>query len=262
MARLIELNKRRAGLEFKRSVFGEYVEDELRQLGLAITSISEKAKAAKAELLYPKQNKLDELSGKLEAVEPEQMKECLSSKSGEAYELLHQRGEIIKENFKNRLEIAKVLVILPMLKEEERKAVSESIRTGCVAGEIEISSLESDALDNLARFLSRCGIRCSVKEGKLMPADGSELEELRLEMSARNVWVTKEVKEKLDENLGKLKGVNSRIQLMNAERYVKKFTEEEERQFEELQSEYLRLLKEQDELLGDFNAEEKLSVKA
>jgi len=81
-------------------------------------------------------------------------------------------------------------------------------------------------------------------------------------MRSRNVWVSREIKEKLDSNMKRIEEINPEIQLRNAQRHIKVFNEEEEKLFASLQEEYLKLLKEQDELLSDFNEEEKLSVKA
>ena len=51
--------------------------------------------------------------------------------------------------------------------------------------------------------------------------------------------------------------VNSLIQLRNAERQIKVFDSREEDEFSALQRQYLELLKEQDELLREYNEEEK-----
>jgi hypothetical protein len=257
--RLIELNKRKAELEFQKSVFGVEGGDEMREVNSDILDLLKKTKGI--AITYPKQGKLDELGAKLRDFSAEQMKEALSSRSGDAYDLLQERGTIIKENYRNRLEVAKLSLTISMLSGDERKAVSDAIRSGRLGGSIKISSLNGSSLSNMARFLRRCGMPCDAKDGELVPAEGVDAE-VRLEMQDRHVWVSQDAKEKLDENLGMMKGLTQKIQLINAQRYVKDFNEDEEKEFEELQNEYLRLLKEQDELLREFNAEGKFSVKA
>lgn len=261
MAKLIELNKRKAELEFKKEVYGEECEREMKEIS-GLPDIIKKAEAAGVALIYPRQNKLEEMSGRLKEFSPQQIKESLAGKSGDAYGLLHERGIIVKQNYRNRLEIAKLCVIVSMLNTEEKQAVSGAVRAGAVAEKIAVSTLKEDALERLATFMRRCGVNCNAGEGGLLPSGSAEKKEVCMEMSNKKVWINEGMKDELDENLGKLRDVNSRIQLINAERYIKKFSDEEEKNFEELQNEYLNLLKKQDELLKDFNEEEKLSVKS
>jgi len=261
MAKLIELNKRKAELEFKKEVYGEECEAEMKEIS-ALPGIIKKAEKAGVELIYPRQDKLEEMGERLKEFSPQQIKDGLAAKSGDAYGLLHERGIIVKENYRNRLEIAKLCVIVSMLNADEKNAVSRAVRTGAVAEAIAISTLKADAVERLATFMRRCGINCTAGEEGLKPSDSAEKKEVCMDMSNKKVWITEDMKDELDENLGKLKDVNSKIQLINAERYIKKFSDEEEKNFEELQNEYLNLLKKQDELLKDFNEEEKLSVKS
>lgn len=213
-------------------------------------------KTAKVEIVCPNQNKLDDMTGKLSEFSAEEIKDGITNKTGEAFDILCERGEIIKKNYKNRLEIAKLSVIISMLK-DEKTAVSDAVKLGAVENNISIT-LEEKVAKNLVRFMRRCGIGCDIQEGMLVPND-SKNEEC-IELATKSVWVDLNTKEKLRENLEKMKEVNTKIQLMNAVRYVKKFSEEEEKDFEEFQGAYLNLLKEQDELLKEFNDEERLSV--
>lgn len=256
----MELNKRKAELEFRKAVFEDENADELRVIDAEISRIKKEADSAGIEIVHPKQSKLDEMNATLGGFSPEDIRKSIAGKSGEPYEVLTERGKIVKENYKKRLEIAKLMVVSSMLNSEEKKAVLEAVRAGVLANDIAISSLEGNALNNLARFLRRCGIECVIEGKQLMPGNGQEGREIMLEMSNKSIWVNDTIKEQLDENLDRIKGVNSKIQLKNAVRYVKKFTDEEEKEFEDLQAEYLTLLKKQDELLKEFNDEEKLSV--
>ncbi len=48
--------------------------------------------------------------------------------------------------------------------------------------------------------------------------------------------------------------MSKKIQLWNAQRQIKKFTEKEEQDFELLQKEYLEILKEKDSILEKFGS--------
>ncbi|MBD3209989.1 hypothetical protein GF318_01255 [Candidatus Micrarchaeota archaeon] len=262
IARLIELEKRKAELEFKKKVFGEENPEQEQELQGYLQELKKNAEETGVKVLVPNKDELDRLSERLGSFSPEELRSAVSTRSGEAYEVLAERGEIIKENFKNRLEIAKLSVVTSMLSDEEKGGIEKVVRSGSLKQPIKVSTLEKEAREKLARFMRRCGIECSAKEDEILPGNGGFLKEIRLEMPDRTVWVSEEAKEQLDEILSKIKDINSKIQLKNAERYVKNFTEEEEKAFEMLQSEYLELLKKKDELLQSFNEEEKLLVRS
>jgi uncharacterized membrane protein YgaE (UPF0421/DUF939 family) len=114
----------------------------------------------------------------------------------------------------------------------------------------------------LARFLRRCGIVCRAEGKDIRPAEEPDELEIRMEISNRLVWVSEAAKWQLEENLKRINDLNSHIQLKNAERQIKRFSDAEEEQFADLQRRYLELLKQQDELLREFNEEERLAVKA
>lgn len=260
MAKLIELSKRKAELEFKKSVYDVDCEGELKFISSTLDGITERTKQTGVELITPRQNKLDEMNQRLSAFSPQELKEGLEKKSGEAYEALNEKGIVVKENYKNRVEIAKLCVIAAKLNPGEKELVSNTIKSGILSDRINVSSLEGNDRKKLARVLRRCGINCISHEDELIPEEEIEEKEVRVELPNRSVWIIESMKGRLDENLEKIEEMNRKIQLLNAERYVKEFSEEEEKNFEELQAEYLGLLKEQDEMLKEFNEEEKITI--
>lgn len=265
LARLIELNKKKAELEFQSRVLGQKPDGELRRVSAVAGEFADKAKAAGVRLVYPNQERLDCYAKDLEAFPADALREGLKVRDGRAYQTLKERGMIVKKNYENRAEIAKLLILIARMNNDEGDALAAAIASGVVNAPMKASSLDGPSREKLARFLRRCGIMCAVSGDGLAPADGaddSDGKEIRVEMPNRWVWVSEGSKERLEENLKRMNDLNARIQLKNAERQIKVFSDEEEEHFASLQKDYLGLLKEQDELLKEFNEEEGLSVKS
>jgi len=262
LSRLIELNKKKAELQFQAKVLGASSEGELRRVSSNADELADRAKAAGIRLVFPSQDMLDELASALDEFPPDAIREGIKVRDGKAYQTLKERGMIVKKNFENRSEIAKLLIIIARMSEEERNGALRAIASGAFEKPLAASSLDEAARAKLARFLRRCGINCTQLGNELMPANDAACEqEIRIQMPNRSVWVNESAKGRLEENLKKMQHLNARIQLKNAERQIKVFSEEEEGVFATLQKEYLELLKEQDEVLREFNEEEGLSAK-
>lgn len=256
--RLIELKKRAAELEFRKNVLEEGCDEELEKVSSRAAELRSRTEKAGVEVFYPSQERLDELGEKLKGFEPRMLREAMGSRSGPAYETLNERGQLIKRNFENRLEIAKLSLIVARMGAKEKKEAGDAIGKGLPC-RLRIDTIGDADKKRLVRFMRRCGIDCAVsglfKEGEA-PAD-----EVIVELPKRKVWVSPDVQEKLESNLERMKAISPRIQLKNAQRHVKEFSAEEEEDFANLQQEYLDLLKEQDELVKGYDEESKLYIK-
>jgi len=244
-------------------VLGANCDAELQTLAAEAAKISATLKSAGVELAVPNDKQLGEYGKELEGFAPEQLKEAMKTRSGEAYEALSKRGEIVKRNQDNRLEIAKLSIALSRLLPKERDPLMNAIRLGTLENKVELKSPDDQHRKAITRFMRRCGIACRLSGNLIIPAEEEEdLErEVKLTVSNRTVWVSEGVKAQLEENMQKISNINPRIQLKNAERQVKLFSDAEERDFASLQRQYLELIKERDELLRPFMEEENLSVK-
>ena len=260
LSRLIELNKKRAELEFKKSVLGEE-DPSLRHIISNQAELASKAKAASIELVMPNQNALDSLGKQLESFPPDSIREGLKVRDGKAYQVLRERGLIVMKNHMNRLEIAKLSVAIAKAAGPEREAVIAAVRSGSLSSPIALESLDEQGVKGIARFLRRCGLCCVSSGRQISPSPEPTEKEVRLDVSNRSVWVSESAKGELEKNLERIKAINATIQLRNAERQIKAFSEDEESRFASLQKEYLDLLKQQDEILREFNEEERISVK-
>ncbi|MBU1165762.1 hypothetical protein KKF81_02355 [Candidatus Micrarchaeota archaeon] len=260
ITKLIVLRKRKAEAEFKIKVLNADCQKELDRMNNNAKELEAKLRSCNIEIIYPNQDKLENLSNQLNEHTHPQIKEAIMAKEGQIYETLIEKGEIVKENFINRLEIAKVVLMIAKTGESEQKMITTAVRAGKLNEPMIIDSLSEINRKNLARFLNRCGIHCRLTDNQLAPDNGND-EETRVELRTRHVWVNQEIKEKLELNLKRITEITPPIQLKNAQRHVKIFSDEEENEFNSLQKEYLELLKEQDGLLTEFDGEEKLSVK-
>jgi hypothetical protein len=256
IAKLIRLNKKKAELEFKKNVLGIECENELKEVSSKAAELDWKLKQAGIEIVYPNQNKLEELAKKMEEYTPEQLKQAMSTKSGEAFVILNERGVIVKANHENLNEVAKLSFMISKLQPEEKTALTNAVKEGKIET-AKVESLDEKDRANIAKFLFRCGMTCSLNGSELTPEEPEEYE-VCVKLSNKNVWVSKETAEKLEVNLKKMDEIGSKIQVNNAVRHIKTFSEEEENAFTSLQAEYLELLKEQDGLLKEYDGESKL----
>lgn len=213
------------------------------------------------EIILPNDNRLRELGEALSTFSPQQLREAMTLRSSRAYELLLQRGEVVKQNQDNRLEIAKLAMTLSRMPSHDRDLLAAAVKSGSLGGTMRLEFTSEGIVKDAARFLRRCGMGCRVL-GRSLIADTQPPGEVRMEFANRSVWVSADVRGKLEENLAKIGQLTAGIQLKNAERQIKRFSEQEESEFEALQRQYLDLLKQQDELLREFNEEENIPVKS
>jgi hypothetical protein len=251
---LIELNKKRAELEFKRTVLGAKCDADIAAVRKDIESLG--AKIGGMNVILPNQRKLDDLGKVLASYGPSEIKEAIKSKSGPAYDALTQRGQIVKANFENKLEIAKLNLEVSRLKDEDRARALDVLRMGAIFGPFALASADEPTIIRIARFLRRCGIPCRRAGMEIIPG-GENDSEVRMQITNRIVWVSEETRKKLEQNMSRTQQISMKVQLRNAERQVLVFDDTQERDFASLQQEYLSLLKEQDELLKEFDAEER-----
>jgi hypothetical protein len=240
IVRIIESEKRKAESDFRKSI------------GLESEAVS--VESSDVEIVYPKQDRIEDIGKMLKEHSPEEIKEALRGRKGEVYEILSERGKIIRMNFENRFEIAKLTAMLVKLNEKEKAEIKKAIRIGKFDEPMDISSLDEEKRERLAKFMQRCGITCSVNESQLSPKEAEE-KEVPMRVENRNVWLSAEASDQLDSNLKRIHELGSQLQVKNAKRHIMVFNEEEEKVYNELQHEYLTLLKQQDELLKEYNAE-------
>ena len=261
----IELNKQRAELDFKVkfSVQNESLKSELKKIETQIAVIADKLIKVGLRVALPKENQLNNFNSELKKFKDSEILEALKLKQGKIYDLLLARGVIIKENFDNKHNIAKINILLSKFPVTIRTKLLEALREGKLSFDVSFDVDEKSRL-LLAKLFNRLGVQVFIN-GKLLSgsSSGQPLDknvtytETSIVLGNKCVWVAADMADSLIELNNKIRQISTKIQLRNAERQVKIFNENEEQEFVQLQSEYLSLLKNQDALLEDFYSEER-----
>jgi hypothetical protein len=262
---LLEQKKRKAEMEFRLKLLSSASSDEdainsvkksIREADEAVGSQLGRLESAGISLVRPFGQKIDSYDEQLSGFSSEDVLGAIRSKKGDAYDVLASKGELIKKNHSNRSNIAKILLLSSKM--ESKDSLIEAIHNGEIEECIPVLGLSNDEANLLARLLRRVGIPATLcEDGIHKGEDGCDLQ---VDIAGSVVWLDSEKHDTLKENIEKIRKLNSRIQLKNAERQIKDFSEDEESEFASIQAEYLRLLKEQDELLKDFKEEENLVI--
>ena len=262
----IELNKKKAELEFKYAIIHEKnksenkteIEKELAVIHNKIASIQAKLTENQIPIVMPYQEEIEILTERLKNVNHTMILTALQAKKGAVYELLTLRGTILKNNFEKRTDIAKLLLLMNSFSTNMKTDVYTAIKKGKITGEIGCSEDESKK-KLLMKLFWRIGI-VSYVDGNSITAQKTEHnqeEEMQIVLQDnKKVWITQSKQTILYEVEEKLKRISAKIQLKNAERQVKVFDESEEKEFSDIQNEYLRLLKDRDAVLNEFYNEE------
>lgn len=263
MVRFLELNKSRAELSFRIEICKDEEEtnnlkNNLNSVNRQIDELSNNMERSGINIATPNECEIARLNESLSGNNAKEILHAMKSRSGEVYDILAKRGKLIKQNYENRENIAKLALLLAKLPKEVKAALTEAIRRGELDNAIPLLNTDPAVANKIAAVLSRVGINATVEEGSLVTTH--EKQEVEVKLPNKRVWVSSKIQEELNVNLEKMRQISSKIQLKNAVRQIKEFSEDEEKEFASMQDAYLKLLKEQDNLLKDFLDEEKISV--
>ncbi len=262
----IELTKSKAELTFQLEIIkndkdeqrmGE-CEAKLQSVNSQLTRISSQMEQNGIIIAYPNEYEILRLNTELATNNATNIHDAMKKKNGPVYETLLARGSLIKKNFENRENIAKLALLVAKLPKDVRGEMNELVRNNDIAAPILLLNSDQAIVQKIVKMLGRLGILAAVESNTIIQGKG--IEEISVQLSNRKVWVSPETSEKLSALLLKLKEISPRIQLKNAVRQIKQFDETEEKEFAAIQNEYLLLLKEQDELLKEFDEESMLNV--
>lgn len=231
--------------------------EKLESLSGQHSELSKMINAAGVRIIQPDRARISEFDNQLSEFSKDEILDSMMSRKGDAYTLLLERGDIIKRNFENRHNIAKISLLVAGLDKDKREKLCGSIDDAGFEGSVELSGLAKGKAANLATLLARISIKAGGSEESALR---SHKEEKIVHIGGERVWVTTEVSEKLSKNLSMMQELNKKIQLKNAQRQITVFSDDEEKEFESLQQEYLKLLKEQDDLTRDFREEDNMEL--
>lgn len=255
---LIEVRKKIAELAYRKgrllqSGDGKQlkeVEEELARLGERRAALEKKAEGI--EIFMPFQKRLEELQGKISAYDDEDVAAAMRAKEGELYQMLKEKGAILKRNMEARNEIGKLAIIVQTIYPALRARIAEAVKEG-KAPEIDALELGGKA-ERIVASLNRMGIGCRLKEGKIVPSD-EPWGEAKVLLNNAHIWIPRENFEKFVQNEAEMELVGIKLQVKNAEKQVRAFDEAEMKAFRDLQAKYIGLLNVRKGIAGIYEKE-------
>lgn len=251
----IILNRRKNELEFKKNfliVKGANSSDpHIAALNSAIQNVEETIKPLKKKMemvgLTPiilNKDELDKLNEYINSHSVEEAVLAASSKSGELYEKMKRRGELAKKNYELKEEIAALTVILTMVSPLESKKIREVIE-----GKINETNvtLSEDIRNKITPILERMGYMIQ-QEGDSIKIKKHTQELIPRWIKNEKVWVEPTNLEEFDKNEEELNNIMKRIQYYTAKNQINELTEDEYKEFKELQEEYIKRIKKRESL--------------
>jgi len=178
------------------------------------------------------------------AVSPEEKAKAVESKSGPLFESIKKRLLIMKKNLEIKEDLAKITLLVNAF---ENAAIKERVLSA-IKGEkkVEINlDLSNERMKYLVDLLFRIGLYPTSAQKKYV-------------VSRNIIWLEGEEAKKMDEVLAELARLEPALQWKNAERQIKTFSEDEEKEFAEVQKKYLELLKIRDELVENYQKKDAL----
>lgn len=255
----IELNKLRAELKFKieyllkngkKTEELEWLRERLEDADKKLSIINRKLKKTGFCMIVPHESKIAEITKKLNDYGQDEIFSALEKKEGEVYLLLAERGALLKENFANRKEIAKLNILINSITKGKDDLLKVLV-DGKIRKPIHFDA-PRETKELIQKLLCRVGIPAYLNKNTIEAAHDIPSDEIMVFLDGRRIWLENSVAKQFRENEEKLMELSSKIQLKNAKRQIETFSENEEMEFAAMQAEYLKLLKERDELLKRF----------
>lgn len=175
---------------------------------------------------------------------PEEKAKAIDEKSGELFDLIKTRLQILRENYDHRNELAKALTVISSLDSVEMR--TEFLNSIKAKKQMVIKHAEGEKVKRILTIFSRLGLHGPCEDKKFI-------------IQRDVVWLNGETAVKMDEILSGLKALEPQLQWKNAQRQIKNFSEEEENEFSDIQRKYLDLLNARDNLVESYKKEEIVS---
>ena len=263
----IELKKKVAEEEYKlnyikntagdHSTLIEEIEDDLRENRSKMKIIEGKMEARRVEIVVPNQTLIEEYSELISRLPREEVATAIRTKSGDTYTYLAERGKLIKRNIETKNEIGKLNILLANASPEVKECIHETLKSG-KPSEKE-ANLNDDAGQKMVRLLNRMGIRCKAS-GEKLEKHSDDIAESRVVVNNEYFWIPKDKMGGFTENEKLLASVSVKLQVKNAEMQAITFNEAQQKEFQELQTQYMDLLKGRREVIGAEENELSISI--
>ncbi len=228
-------------------------EEQLRKVEAELKDVENKLKQLNVEVVLPYEQEFKELE---EAITREysldDVLKALSERKGELYSLLKKRGDFVQMYLTLKTDIGTLHdYVCVKYDKKNKEQIFSIIRTGKIHEPVETGEKHAP---HIARLLSRVGIHAKHEGSMVKPADKNEYEDKVVDGDT-TYWVPKGKGEEFSNVLNELKNIERKIQVLNAERHIKSFTNEEEKEFLEVQKRYAELMKKKKEMLNVFKTE-------
>ncbi|MGV8176765.1 MAG: hypothetical protein ACP5NX_03130 [Candidatus Bilamarchaeaceae archaeon] len=271
IAKYVELKKKIAESSFKLEYLisqgkkNEFMESELRELRASLAKTEERLSQAKLTVVIPDKQKIDAINSELSKFSAKEVGEALSSKAGRVYDLLSARGVLVKRNYRRRNDIGKLNIMLAKLRNGNKQKLVDMVTSGIVDDMLFLEDSNEDERMEVVKLLRRVGFDLYLNGNMISPEKNAESRfpsEVEIAAPDMELWVPAEMEPKVSEKIRQIEELSRDIQMKNAERQIKTFSEAEETQYQETQKKYLGLLNERDSLIADFLKEnEAYSIK-
>lgn len=274
------LSRKRAEAIFRKDFLvrkGAKEEDELikamqaqiEEIDGKFEPLDKKLKGVDILTVVPNRAEIIALTNELAQYSKEELDEALKAKQGVIYDLLKKRAFYTKVNYDNREQIARITILLNMLPRKE----AESLRTIMESNAnetVDVSVLDDGQKKELVNCMGRAGIFAFISANMLnldkkkvagpeILSWPGEIEKKICEARGlkKTVWVRKDFDLQWEENEKKLAQVGTRIQVMITKSQAEPMNEEELKEFDTIQRQYINLKAKRDELVS---SKEELAV--
>ncbi len=250
IAEWLVLKKKLAEINFKN----EYLKlknEKTMDTKEIINKIEELENEIGYEIVLPYEEKINELDKKIKEFSIKDQIEAIKTKKGQLYELIKEKGNLIKKNLENKDEIEELNKIIHSLTILEiKKELINQIKKGEI--DINLEELNIIKIQEIFNALNKAGIKCKIN-GKNLGKEGKDFEEEKIVIKNKTFWLEKEKANEVKRVLEEYEKISVKIQLKNVERQVKE--EENDEEFEKLQKEFLEISKKRDEIIKTLQSD-------
>ncbi len=243
----IRLRKEKESIELRIKVLKEKGK-ETDELEKRLEEINDKMSIDVDEKLLeliPEIKKLNELNKEIDSLPSFEIVNALKEREGPIWEKIMERRRLWERVMFMLDEIAHFIAIVSNLGDDDLEIVERILQNGGIE-----EPVESESADEIAKAIRMLGIPGKVDEGVLKKGD--EERKVLVIYNGKRYWMNETKAKEFEDLVRELESTGLKIQVKNAERQVKKLTEGEEKEFEDLQSKYLELLKKRDALLKEI----------
>ncbi|MFA5106056.1 MAG: hypothetical protein WC506_03790 [Candidatus Micrarchaeia archaeon] len=220
------------------------------------------SKLSKVDLitLVPRREEIDSLNAEIEKYQIADIDTAISSRQGALFELLRKRSEITKANYELRDDICRLTILINSIPLEDAESVKAYVE-GESPSEISLEGISEEKQQNLLTLLNRLGKPSNIQKGKILPSLGMSCESVFIDGKKAHLPVEKLAKYKeIESEISKL---SVKIQVQNAQRQIRTFSQEEASEYSGMQQRFAELLNSKKELLDSTSVnEESVSISA